>query len=227
MQGLNSNIFPRLGYDYPIKRGTVEWNSIKDYQSLRNACQIPIEVVNQMTSEALLESVLNYPLLGDAFVFNSFQKGIENLKINFNAFDALSNRTDLGRVLRNKYLILAVKKFDTESLIVKGGHSVKLSFLELLFGQSFTNNTLTKDQSITVIKTLIDSMNEKKKNGEIYGMMSLSTCAWALQKLLIFNNADEKFTVKGHLTENGNVFSQQILNEVQDKAQRYIQNTTK
>lgn len=180
-----------------------------------------------MTTKALLESVLNYPLLGDAFVFTTFQKGIDNLKINLNAFEVLSNRPDLGKALINKYKTVAGKKINSEPLIVKGEHSVKLSFLELISGQIFTSTTLTKDESITLIKTLTDNYNEKKKNGEIYGTMSLSTCAWALNKLLILNNADEKFVVKSKLVEDGNVFSQEILNEILDKGQKYIESLSK
>ena len=86
---------------------------------------------------------------------------------------------------------------------------------------------MTKDESITLIKTLIDNYNEKKRNGEIYGTMSLSTCAWALNKLLILNNADEKFVVKSKLVEDGNVFSQEILNEILDKGQKYIESLSK
>lgn len=214
-------------YDYPIKRGSTEWNSIKNYQNLRSVCQIPLDVVNQMTTEALLESVLNYPLLGDAFVFNTFQKGIDNLKINFNAFEALSNRSDLGKALINKYNTVASKNINSVALIAKGEHSVKLSFLELVSGQGFTNTTLTEDESITLMKTLIDNYNEKKKNGEIYGTLSLSTCVWALNKLLIHNNANEKFVVKNKFVEEGNVFPPEILSEIVDKAKKYIEDVSK
>lgn len=65
-------------YDYPIKPHTAAWDSLKTYQDLRRVCQIPTEIVNRMTTEALFESVLNYPLIGDILVFNTFQIGIEN-----------------------------------------------------------------------------------------------------------------------------------------------------
>lgn len=210
-------------YDFPIKRGTAAWNNIKNYKELRNISQIPEDIVNRMTTEVLFESILNYPLLGDAFVFTTFQKGIENLKINFNAFETLSIRPDLGKTLINKYVVLATKKFNNESLIIKGEHSVKLSFIELIFAQSSTNLTLTKEELLSLIRMLIGNYNEKKKNIEIYGTMSLSTCAWAIDKILVFNNADEKFVVRNKLVEDGNVFSQEILNEIVDKAQKYIE----
>ncbi len=214
-------------YDYPIKRGSSEWNSIKNYQNLRNVCQIPLDVVSQMTTEALLESVLNYPLLGDAFVFTTFQKGIDNLKINFNAFEVLSNRPDLGDVLTRKYKTVASKNIISVALIAKGEHSVKLSFLELLSGQGYTKNTLTEAESITLIKVLSDTYLEKKKNGDIYGTMSLSTNVWALNKLLIYNNANEKFVIKNRFIEEGNIFPQPILNEIVDNAKKYLENVSK
>ena len=137
-------------YKYPVTKGSAEWDSIKDYRKLRSVCQIPLNVVNQMTTEALFESVLDYPLIGDAFVFSTFQTGVENLKINFRAFEVLNNRIDLGKVLIDQYVKFAVDEINTESLIIKGEHSVKLSFIELMLGQEFTNSTLTKEEVITL-----------------------------------------------------------------------------
>lgn len=156
-------------------------------------------------------------------LFNTFQLGIENLKSNFIAFEALNNRTDLGKILINKYQILAAKKIDSESLITKGEHSVKLSFIELMLGQKFTISSLTQEELISVLKTLINNYYNKKNEPGIYGTMSLSTCAWAINNMLIFSNADKKFLVNSKYVEDGNVFSQEILKVILSKAQKYIE----
>jgi hypothetical protein len=33
-------------YNYPVKRHSATWDSIKTYQDLRKVCQIPAEIVN-------------------------------------------------------------------------------------------------------------------------------------------------------------------------------------
>ena len=52
--------------------------------------------------------------------------------------------------------------------------------------------------------------------------MSLSTCAWAINNILIFNNADKNFIVMTKFVEDGNVFSPETLEEILSNAHKYI-----
>ncbi|MBB1287400.1 hypothetical protein HRH25_23695 [Flavisolibacter sp. BT320] len=124
-------------YDYPVKRGTSEWYSIKTYDSLRKVCQIPSAIVDKMSTGTLLKSVIDYPLLGDVFVFESFQRGLERLAENFGAFAAILQRTDLDVTLLNEYSNWLDKNLDSASNFRKGEYSVQLSFVELLISYSF------------------------------------------------------------------------------------------
>jgi hypothetical protein len=209
-------------YDYPIKRHTEAWDSLKTYKKFREVSQVPAEIVNRMTTEALFESVLNYPLIGDAFVFNTFQNGIESLKTNFSALEALINRNDLGKIIFNKYQSLSAKNLDYESAIKKGDHSVKLSFMELIIGQVIIDKNVSGNEIVNLINILVSKYNEKKIRPEIYGTLSLSTCAFAINRLMIANNANEKFINRDRFVEDGNVFSQEVLDSILNKAQLYI-----
>jgi hypothetical protein len=125
-----------------------------------------------MTSQALFESFLNYPLAGDVFVFSSFEKGIENLKKNFSAFDSLVNRNDFGTALMNKYITYSSyssKKLENQSSFNKGEHSVKLSLLELISPQSITNKNISNSETLHLINALVTNYTQKKNNPEIYG----------------------------------------------------------
>jgi hypothetical protein len=144
------------------------------------------------------------------------------LKANFNAFASLSNRTDLGNVLIEKYNNMAAKDISQESLFFKGEHSVKLSFLELMIGQEYVNSTLTRHESKIFIKSLIDIYARKRTNREIYGMMSLSTSAWSLNKLLILDNANNSLIIKGSFVEKGNVFTQELADKNIVNAKTYM-----
>ena len=54
-------------YQYPIVPGTAEWASFKTRMEKVAACQIPESILKNMTTEALVETVMNYPLLVDIF----------------------------------------------------------------------------------------------------------------------------------------------------------------
>lgn len=210
-------------YNYPVKRHSTAWDSIKGYQNLRSACQIPSQIVNRMTTEALFESVLNYPLVGDAFVFSSFEKGVETLKRNFAAFDSLINRGDFGKVLIKIYSSYSAKKLENKSDIDKGEHSVKTSFLELIASEAISNKKNSSSELKELINAFVVNYYAKRNKPEIYGTISLSTCVWALNKILILNNADDKFTIRDKYVQEGNVFSEDILKSIVNNAKLYIE----
>ena len=67
------------------------------------ACQIPTIKLKNMTTEALLETVLDYPLLLHYKAYDSIEKSIEIMSASFNGFSELFLREDVTSVLLNKY----------------------------------------------------------------------------------------------------------------------------
>lgn len=86
-------------YSYPVARGSEEWTSLKSHAERVAVCQIPESILSRLTTEALLETVLNYPLLVDMFLWSSIDEGIYSLRSSFNGMDELMKRSDLENVL--------------------------------------------------------------------------------------------------------------------------------
>lgn len=212
-------------YDYPVKRGTSEWYSIKTYDSLRKVCQIPSNIVDKMSTSLLLESIINYPLIGDVLVFESYKKGLENLANNFNAFATIIQRSDLDAVLLHAYSIHLDKNLDSSSAIEKGEHSVQMSFFELLINHSFQHNKIKGENSQLFLNQLLKAFNEKKNNPEVYGIMSLSTCVWAINGILLIDKASEKFAMKEVFIQKGNTFSDTVIKRIVNEAENYLRQT--
>ena len=62
-------------YDYPVKPGTDAWKALGSHADMLNACQIPETTLNRMSTAGLVETVLNYPLFGDAWAWDNPQEG--------------------------------------------------------------------------------------------------------------------------------------------------------
>ena len=90
-------------YDYPIKPGTSEWSQFDDHAEMVDACQIPEDVLKTMSTDALIETVLNYPLLDDIYAYDTFQEGFDAVSEHFNGLLELLNRGDAGSELLAKY----------------------------------------------------------------------------------------------------------------------------
>lgn len=57
-------------YEYPIVPGTDEWFAMSGRER-KKACQIPEDVLERLTDEALARSVLDYPFLMDMTLYST------------------------------------------------------------------------------------------------------------------------------------------------------------
>lgn len=68
------------------------------------ACQIPDDTINSMTTETLLNSVLDYPFMIDLLAYDTCREGFLNVYANFPALQKLLERNDLGNALKSRTL---------------------------------------------------------------------------------------------------------------------------
>jgi carbonic anhydrase len=69
-------------WDYPVKPGTKEWATFETGEQMFNACQIPLDILNTISTKELVTICLNYPLFNDYVAFNNEREGITlSLKI--------------------------------------------------------------------------------------------------------------------------------------------------
>lgn len=58
-----------MPYQYPILPGTDEWEAFESRTEMVEACQIPEHLLDNMTTDALLQTILNYPFLSEMVMF--------------------------------------------------------------------------------------------------------------------------------------------------------------
>lgn len=81
-------------YEYPYVPGTQEWIDLGSTSARRRASQVPDEVLEHMTTDALLQTVLDYPFLSDMYAFNTIEIGYEAVKKHCNSLREFENRPD-------------------------------------------------------------------------------------------------------------------------------------
>lgn len=89
-------------YEYPVKPGTEAWFALETHGERAAACQIPEEILSNMTTEALVESVVSYPFITDILLFNSAEDGYTIVRDHFNGLQELEVRED-GREALSQY----------------------------------------------------------------------------------------------------------------------------
>ena len=147
-------------YVYPIIPGTDAWKSLKSHDQMLEVLQIPQATLSKMSTEGLVETVLNYPLFGDWRAYDSSQEGFEKIISRFNGLQELLIRSDAGKLLLAKYKImdpLAVQKEWTN--VVKGAYSFSFQNIELLLAQDKILTILSKEKRDCL---LLQSMKKYK-----------------------------------------------------------------
>ncbi|GAA2516724.1 hypothetical protein GCM10010201_11800 [Pilimelia columellifera subsp. columellifera] len=90
-------------FAYPLTPGDEGWERLTTHREMVEATQLPAETARQMSTEALVETVLDYPLFLDVKAFNSDQQGLDRVARRFNGFAELFRRDDAGAVLLPRY----------------------------------------------------------------------------------------------------------------------------
>lgn len=118
-------------YSYPIVPGTPEWKELKTHEEKVAACQIPDDILNSLTTEALIETVANYPLAVDIYAYDSTEQGYLKLKDQFNGVAELERRTKT----QNDEVSSVLEKRSQMQSITKDSENFDTIFMQDLYSQ--------------------------------------------------------------------------------------------
>lgn len=79
-------------YTYPITTSSPEWLKLESHAERVNVCQIPENILSNMSTPALLETIYNYPLLVDLLLFDRAEDAYQIISTGFNGIEELNNR---------------------------------------------------------------------------------------------------------------------------------------
>ena len=87
-------------YVYPIQPGAEEWAKLDSLDAKIAVCKVEPELMDSMTTEALLETVLNYPLLPNIYAFGSAELGIGSVSGYFEGLQMLRDRENAAECIQ-------------------------------------------------------------------------------------------------------------------------------
>jgi hypothetical protein len=215
-------------YNFPVKRGTEQWNALKSYQDKRNACTLPESLLATISTKGLIEIYLDYPLLGDLMVFSTPQEGIRKLQENFNGARELLKRKDVATLLLEKYTSMNPAAAATQmSLEKKGEYSFKIMAIEILLAQESVLVSLDARNRKVLLSLAQEKLDAKKNDQEVYGSLSYSTTGWIMARILKQSNytpalnslRDEKYKF---FADQGVVADYAVLDNVVSQAKQYL-----
>ncbi|MDX6610940.1 MAG: hypothetical protein QOD75_126 [Blastocatellia bacterium] len=181
-------------FRFPVTPGTKEWRELQSHGEMLKATQIPRNELVRLGTSALLETVLDYPLLMDMLAYNSPQAGFNALLENFNGLSELHSRRDVGRAALIRYRSSDAERKESLPLEKQGEISFQLSFLEVLLAQDTVRDTLGTSETDQLLDELVAKSKLKQDQFDLYGYQGLESTAFAIGKLL--NKKDKDFAVQ-------------------------------
>ena len=147
---------PNGSYNYPIYPGMDEWSKFNTGQQMVEACQIPKEIVSQMSTQALVQAIWEHPLLWEIFHRFQYQSDFESIFFDNNAYMELTKHADAGSIL--------LKRLELAIPLAPAPRS-ETHLLELLISQPIFLSQLNNDAKIKVVE--IAFQNDSLRKNEI------------------------------------------------------------
>lgn len=85
-----------------------EWKKLKWLQEMVDVCQIPEDILGSMTTEALIETVVNYTLFINVFAYDNNKTGLEHVKGYFTVYK--SYMSEMTLLKKWKFILAKILK---------------------------------------------------------------------------------------------------------------------
>ena len=112
-------------WDYPVRPGMAEWETYFTPAPKLKASYVPEDVLKKMTTEALVETVLTYPLLVDMYGFGDIAAGYRAVSSRFSGLPELASRPDA---------VNSLQAYIDDNISEKGNYHITVMAAETLLG---------------------------------------------------------------------------------------------
>ena len=170
-------------YDFPVKPGSQKWESFKSVEDMYAACQVPADVLNKLSTTALIQTCLNYPASVVLFMHSTPQMSFDEWKQHFNGIGTLVTRSDAAPRLLDYYKTVDVKgyrKFATE--IEKGQYTFLLMTIDMILAQEDIISKMDLAQKRQLLNLALSNYNSITTD-DLYGFVNHASTGRIIVKL--------------------------------------------
>jgi len=163
-------------YIFPVRPGSNEWVALKTTEGRVKACQIPDSILQQMSTEALVKTCVDYPFFMDIFLYDNLLKGVKLVSTYFNGISELTKRQDAGKALLSAYSKIDPAVINPKITKVQiGNQSMLLTYYEVLMFNCDISVSMSDEEKKGLVKELLLKVDAKSKYQNIYSATAFST----------------------------------------------------
>ncbi len=143
---------PEDSYNYPVLPGMEAWKDFKSTAEMVEACQVPMDTLNRMSTDAIFQALWEYPFFYEIVVRSGYyQQDFETVFGNNKAYNVFVKRNDASEILYNRLKFVepvcpAACKIYSKGLELFISQSVFLSKLSYRQKQEIVSISLKNDE---------------------------------------------------------------------------------
>lgn len=210
-------------YNFPVKPGSEKWESFKTVSDMYAACQVPADVLSNLSTAALIQTCLHYPASSILLIHATPQMSFDEWKQHFNGVAALLARKDAPAQLLEFYKTVDVKgyrQFRTE--IEKGGYTFLLMMIDAIVVQDEIVGKMDAAQKKQLLAITLSNYNAITADN-LYGFVNHASTGRIIVKLAaaLGDEATRSMTSSKSMQEfvaTGAVADQEAFSQVINKA---------
>lgn len=200
----------------PFMNGDESWKRLESYADRVAALQIPKDLLNELSTDSLLDICLNYPYLLNYINYSDIRYGFEKSFNEFNGFKELFSRKDMTATIINKVreLPFVVDSLSKSTAIQRGEYSLTYVYLEYMMCRDDFKKNLTITEERRLISTLSNNIAVMNEHANIFGGMHMKPVRSMDEidvDLLLSDYGFQKTVIQGFKTPNGtNVYAYRL-----------------
>jgi hypothetical protein len=181
-------------YKFPVLPGMNAWSDAESLNDMIKATNIPEDVLKKMSTDDLLATIMDYPQTYNFMAYNSYFSGLKAFT-DSPLYQEFYRRSDATKKTVDFYLTLDpnVPKEDERAgpYSKEVFYSWTLDFLGAFLPQPELLNNLTHEQSILVLKRVLENQNKMDIRPDVYGFNDKTINAFLAGKILIHENTND------------------------------------
>jgi hypothetical protein len=172
-------------YIFPVRPGMQEWKNFTSHNQMVTACWVPEDILENMSTAGLVETVVNYPLGGDYGSSIDFQEGVDRVSRQFNGLAELFRRDDAEVQLLAKYRTMNPQAIGTNwSNSQRFEYKLQICNIELILAQNSLISQLNTDGLRDLVSEALVKYRVKQQGESAWDPVLLNSNMWILARAM-------------------------------------------
>lgn len=169
-------------YTFPVSPDSPQWKELKTRQQRLEACALPREVLETISTRGLLQTCLDFPFAPDMAFHGTLKRGLDRVVTDFNGLRELLRRKDAAAELARSYGLLTLPP--DGPLAEQGRYALYVRYHEMLLSRPEVQSRLTPATSAELLASALAKLDTKHGDPEVFGGRSIIATAYLLATIL-------------------------------------------